>query len=106
MADPGFSTALQQVAGAADIVGVVLERVAHRLGDDGERRKMHHGVHADARAARRQTSCRSPMSPTTSGVSADRLPEAARQIIQHDDGFAALAQLQHHVAADVARRRP
>ena len=38
--------------------------------------------------------------------SANRLPEAARQIIQYDDRFATLAQLQDHMAADVTPRRP
>ncbi len=100
MMDPGLSTALQQVAGAADIVGVVLERIAHRLGNDGEGRKVDHGVHI---VFAHQAADQLPIADVTDdqGRIGDRLPKSARQIIEHHHGFAAFAQLQHHVAADI-----
>ena len=93
--------ALEQVAGVAGVVAVVLQRIGDRLGHDGVGREVHDGVHI---VLGEQTADQFPIARVAhhQGPVGDRLAEALDQVVEHDDPLAALPKLFHHVAADVA----
>ncbi len=65
------------------------------------RGEVHHGAHGVAAQYLEHLLAVSHLAHDEGGVE-HRLAEARRQVIQHDDPLTACAQLQDHVAADVA----
>ena len=100
MLDARLDAALEQRARGAGVVAVVFQRLAHRFGNDGVGRKVHHGV--DAVAAQRLEHRGAVADPGDHERSVEhRLAEAARQVVEHHHALAALTQLERDVTADV-----
>ena len=100
MADAGFERALEQGAARAGVVAVVLERIRHGLGDHRVGREVQHGIDVVGRE--------DPVEhlgiagvPDHEVAVQHGLAEARRQIVEHDDALAGLAELADDVGADV-----
>ena len=92
---------LQQSARGTGVVAVVLERLRHRLRHDGVGRKVHDRVHPVIHQQPRHQ-CLVPDIADDEFARGHRLPETTAEVIEDDHLFGGLAQLPHHVAADVA----
>ena len=100
MRHAGGEGSLQQRTGVGGIVQVVLQRVRHRLRDDGMGGKMHHGIDV--------VRGEQPVEQGgIAGVADDQLAvqhrgfETGAQVVQCDHTFAGFAELAYDMAADV-----
>ena len=96
-----LETGLQQAAGRAGVVAVVLERQRHGFGHDGVGGEMHDGIDSVLRQQPRDQHMISDIADHQF-AGGHRLAKALPQVIEDDDLLAGLAQLPDHVAADVA----
>ena len=92
---------LEQRSAGAGVVAVVFQRVGDGLGHDGVRREVHDGVDVEAREQLRQHGRVAGVADHELAVQ-HRLAEARRQVVEHDDVLAGLAELANDVRADVA----
>ena len=93
--------ACSKAARGAGVVAVVLERQRHGLGHDGVRGEVHDRIDLVLRQQPRHQRMIADIADDEF-AGGDRLPEALAEIVEDDDLLAGLAQLPHHVAADVA----
>ena len=101
MAHAVLRAGLQEVARRAGVVAVVFEGIADGFGDDGMRGEVQHGVDAVFTQQAADELAVADLADDQRGIER-RLAEARGQVVEHDDPLAAFAQLQDHVAADVA----
>jgi hypothetical protein len=85
----------------AGVVAVVLEGQCHRLRHDGVCGEMHDRIDAMIRHEARDEGIVAHIAHHQF-ARRDRLSETLAEIIQNDDSFARLAQLPHHVTADIS----
>jgi hypothetical protein len=101
MFDATVGASCEQVTRRARIVAVVLQRIANGFGHDRMRGEMHDRI--DRVLAQNVGDQRSIRDIADHELRATNgLPKACREIIEYDDGLAALGELHDGVAADVA----
>ena len=88
--------ALEQRARRAGVVGVVLERLVHRFGHDGEGGEVHDGVDLVALEQLRDRVAVADLADDQRGAQGG-LAKAARQVIQDHHPLAARGELQRDV---------
>ena len=89
---PARSAVLEQRAARAGIVAVVLQRIGDRLRDDGVCGEVHDGVDLEAREQLLEALRVARVADDELAVE-HRLAESGRQIVEHDDLLAGLAEL-------------
>jgi hypothetical protein len=98
--DAGLLAGLQEAAGRAGIVAVVLQRIGDGLGNDGVRCEVHHRI--DAALAQQAAD-----ELAIAGVADHQLavhdcrPEAGGKVVEHDYCLITLAELANDMAADI-----
>ncbi len=100
MLDAGGEGELEQGAARAGVVAVVSQRIGDRFRHDRSCGKMHDRVDVEALEQRLQAG-RIPGIPDDELAMQDRAAKARREVVEHDDVLAGLAELAHDVAADI-----
>ena len=97
----GAVAALEQAAGGAGVVAVVLERVRDRLRHDGVRGEVHYRLDAVLRQHAIDQRAISGIAHHQRRVQHGAAISGA-EIIEHDHALVALGELAHDVAANIA----